>query len=110
MDDEGDNYSNSAEPPTRERNCKNRKDGNGKYLCVLAGPGRSQHVAVINDAIVDSNSTPKSACMSYDACQYIVGAKMEVKSIESRGFCKNGTPQVLVFTDAEVQALVDKMM
>jgi hypothetical protein len=81
----------------------------GRHVCILAGPGKSRHVAVINDQIVSQNSTPKTACMSRNACENIVGAKLDVKSVESRGYCKNGTPQVLVFTDAQIQVLVDKI-
>ncbi len=91
------------------RSCNDKKDGNGRYVCILAGPGKSRHVAVINNQIVSQNSTPKTACMSRNACEKIVGAKLEVKSVESRGYCKNETPQVLVFTDAEIQVLVDKI-
>jgi hypothetical protein len=88
--------------------CKDRKDGNARFVCILAGPGKSTHVAVINDQIVESNSTPKTACMSANACEEIVGKKLTVKSVEKRGYCKNGTPQVLMFTDAEIQRLMDK--
>jgi hypothetical protein len=88
--------------------CKDRKDGNARFVCILAGPGKSTHVAVVNDEIVESNSTPKTACMSENACEEIVGKKLTVKSVEKRGYCKNGTPQVLMFTDAEIQRLMDK--
>jgi hypothetical protein len=91
------------------KSCKNRNDGNGRYVCIVAGPGKSQHIAVVNDQIVADNSTPKTACISQNACEKIVGSKFEVKSIETRGYCKNGSAHTLVLTDAEVQALVNKI-
>lgn len=89
--------------------CKDRRDGNARFVCILAGPGKSTHVAVAGDRAIASNSTPKTACMSERACEEIVGQKMDVKSVESRGYCKNGTPQVSVLTDSEVQSLMDKL-
>ncbi len=88
--------------------CNHRSDGNARFVCILAGPGKSTHVAVIDDKIVESNSTPKTACMSEHACVNIVGKKLIVKSVEKRGYCKNGTPQVLMFSDADIQRLMDK--
>ncbi len=88
--------------------CKNRGDGNARFVCILAGPGKSTHVAVVDDKIVESNSTPKTACMSEHACEEIVGKKLTVKSVENRGYCKNGTPQVLLFSDVDIQRLMDK--
>ncbi len=89
--------------------CKDRKDGNARFVCILAGPGKSTHVAVAGDRAIASNSTPKTACMSERACEEIVGKKMDAKSVESRGYCKNGAPQVSVLTDSEVQSLMDKL-
>jgi hypothetical protein len=91
------------------KSCKNRNDGNGRFVCVVAGPGKSQHIAVASSQIVEDNSTPKTACISQNACEKIIGAKIEVKSIENRGYCKNGTAHTVVLTDVEVQTLVDKL-
>jgi hypothetical protein len=113
-DDEDDDDDDYVRPPKKDEkrprtSCKNRKDGNARFVCILAGPGKSTHVAVSDGSAIADNSTPKTACMSEEACENIVGQKMDVKSVESRGYCKNGTPQVLVLTDSEVQKLMEKI-
>lgn len=105
-DDDDDDEEHSKDK--KQVSCKNRNDGNARFVCVLAGPGKSTHVAVVDDQIMESNSTPKTACMSEHACEEIVGKKLSVKSVESRGYCKNGTPQVLALSDADIQRLMDK--
>lgn len=114
-DDKDQGKDKDKEEPKKEeskkdgKHCQSKEDGNARFACILEGNGKSRHVAVINDQIVSDNSTPKTACMSRHACEEIVGSRLRVKSVESRGYCKNGTPQVLVFTDAEMQKLVDKV-
>ena len=107
--DGDDDDTNVVEEEPKKVSCKHRSDGNARFVCILAGPGKSTHVAVIDDKIVESNSTPKTACMSEHACENIVGKKLIVKSVEKRGYCKNGTPQVLMFSDADIQRLMDKV-
>lgn len=108
-DDKKEEHTNQGKDEHKGNKCHDKKDGNGRFVCILPGAGKSRHVAVINEQIVSENSTPKTACMSRDACEKIVGGKLDVKSVESRGYCKNETKQVLVFTDAEVKELVDKI-
>ncbi len=110
-DDDDDHVVKNENPKEEESgsSCHKHDDGNGRYLCVLEGKGKSQHIALIDGAIVSSNSTPKSVCMSKNACEVIVGKKMNVQSSEQRGFCKNGAAHSLVLTDKEVQTLVDKL-
>jgi hypothetical protein len=105
-DDDDDDKEHSKDK--KQVSCKNRNDGNARFVCVLAGAGKSTHVAVVDDKIMENNSTPKTACMSEHACEEIVGKKLSVKSVESRGYCKNGTPQVLALSDADIQRLMDK--
>ena len=107
-DDKGSGRDTASDGVKKHVSCKNKQDGNARFVCILAGPGKSTHVAVIDDQIVESNSTPKTACMSEKACEEIVGKKLTVKSVENRGYCKNGTPQVLMFSDADIQRLMDK--
>lgn len=78
-------------------------------VCILEGNGRSQRVAMINDQIVSNNSTPKTVCMSALACRRIVDDKFRVQTLEKRGFCKNGSADSVLLTDAQVRALIDQI-
>lgn len=103
------NNNSRSDMTIKERSCKDKKDGNGRFVCIVAGSGKSTHVSVSDGELGTNNSTPKTACMSADACEKIIGEYLEVKSIESRGYCKNGSAHVSILTDDEVLKLAAKM-
>jgi hypothetical protein len=82
--------------------------GGGNFICVLAGPGKSQHLGLEGD-LLSKNATPLSVCMTAEACTQIVSQVFEVKGPEQRGFCPDKNPHVIPLSNEEIQVLVDKL-
>ena len=77
------------------------------YVCVVAGPGKSHKIALVEEVLGAKVGTPQDVCMSAAACTDIISQVFEVKGPYKRGFCPNKNPHVVSLTDAQIQALID---
>ena len=82
-------------------------DSGQNYICVVAGPGKSHKIALVEEVLGAKVGTPQDVCMSAAACTDIISQVFEVKGPYKRGFCPNKNPHVVSLTDAQIQALVD---
>jgi hypothetical protein len=58
------------------------------FICIVDGPGKSQKLALVNNALTTQTSAVKTVCTTEKACLEIASQKFSVKSAEFRGFCK----------------------
>ncbi|MGE0764212.1 MAG: hypothetical protein AB7N80_13100 [Bdellovibrionales bacterium] len=78
----------------------------GQYICILAGPGQSVRLGIIDGALLQNGRTPNTVCMSKSACEQIVSQKFSVKAAKRSGVCRNN-PHVQHLNNAQLQTLVD---
>lgn len=79
------------------------------YVCVLAGPGKSQLLGFLAEHLVSQNSTPDTVCTSKSACLDIVSEFFEVKGVEKRGYCgQRGNPHVVRLNSEKISLLMSK--
>lgn len=84
-------------------------DGDGLYVCVLAGPGDSIKVGLVDSRLVGKVATPNDVCMSKNACNNIISQFFRVKGPAFRGFCPDKNPHVSHLTDAQIQTLINDL-
>lgn len=77
------------------------------YVCILEGPGKSVKLSYVADeGAWGDESASQAACMSKNACLNIASKAFNVKSAESRGFCKSSSSANgghVQMTDKEVE-------
>ncbi len=87
----------------------NAGDGDGLYVCVLAGPGHSIKLGYMSNVLAGKVATPDDVCMSAKACTDIVSQFFRVKEPARRGFCPDKNPHVHHLTDLQIQTLINSL-
>lgn len=80
----------------------------GLVACILNRSGKSLKLGYVGMSLSGVMSVAQSVCISPDACLNIVSQKFQVEGVYDRGYC-NHNPNVTRLSDAEIQALVDKI-
>lgn len=85
------------------------EDGEGLYICILEGPGKSVRLGYVDGVLTENGHTPDTVCMSRMACEQIISQRFIVKGAERRGYCPDKNPHVYQFSDTELQSLIDSI-
>ncbi len=116
--DDDDNVVKNEDDDDKEiETCKDRKhrhhrerrlasSGDGEYICVLEGAGKSARLGFIDNALKEHGKTPHVVCMSKEACENIVSRKFAVKSAERRGFCPHKNKHVIAIDDEQMEKMI----
>lgn len=83
--------------------------GDGLYVCILEGNGKSTKLAYLDNTLLGKVATPADVCMSRHACLDIVSQVFKVQEAAYRGFCPDKNPHVVTYSDAQLQAMIEKM-
>lgn len=110
--DDIDVNSDDEETSTTPNEEATTEDSPHNYICILEGPGFSVKIGYIDGQLLEKNATPKSVCMSQEACTEIISQKFAVTRPAKRGYCHTqgslpANPHVVEMSDAQLQALVD---
>jgi hypothetical protein len=99
-------------PPVRqnEEEPQDDGDGDGLFVCILAGPGKSVKLGIHEGVLAGQHGVGHDSvlCMSRKACLEIASLKFQVKGPYKRGYCKEpgGNPHVRNISDADLAAKV----
>jgi len=76
-------------------------------VCILEGNGKSLKLGLAGSHLAGVKAMASAVCVSQKACLELVPQKFNVQASYDRGAC-GGNPNVVILTDAQVQALLDK--
>ena len=77
------------------------------FICILEGSGKSQKLALVEDALLAQTSAVHTVCTTERGCLDIASQKFEVKSAEFRGYCKNGGADSVSLSEDQLQSVID---
>ena len=78
------------------------------YICIVDGPGKSQKLALVNNALVSQTSAVKTVCTTQKGCLEIASQKFNIKSAEFRGFCKQDNDDHSVhLSESQLQSVIN---
>lgn len=97
------------EPPGNSGQDRPNQQGNGRFICILEGPGKSVRLGISSELMLENGHTPDTVCMSERACREIVSQKFQVKGPEERGFCPDHNPHVISMTDEQIQEKINSL-
>jgi hypothetical protein len=75
--------------------------GPQNFICIIAGHGKSQKLALVDNNLVSQTSACKTVCTTQKGCLDIASQKFDVVSAEFRGFCKQESDHHSVHLSAE---------
>ena len=84
-------------------------DDDDLVACILVDHGKSLKLGFVADKLEGVNAVAESVCISRHACLDIVSKAFPVEGAYERGYCEHN-PNVLRLKDAEVEALIKKLM
>ncbi len=100
--------------PERERVAREEKDnslgGSGTlFRCVVVGNGKSQHIGLIDGKAAIDINTPKTLCMSENACLSIMADVFPVLEAKFTGYCAHNKAHTHAISDGEALTLVEEL-
>jgi len=97
------------EQADRERT-NNSIEGFGTlYRCVVVGNGKSQHIGLLDGKAAIDINTPKTLCMSKNACLNIMADVFPVQEAKFTGYCAKNKAHTHAISDGEALALVEAL-
>lgn len=105
----GDSGSNGDVVDTPEEDGEPEENSGPKhFICILEGSGKSQKLALVDDALVSQTSACKTVCTTERACLDVVSQAFNVKSAEKRGFCKKESDEHSIhLSESQLQSIID---
>lgn len=107
--DKQDQIQTERETVVHEDNDNSSRGSDALYRCVVVGNGKSQHIGLLDGKAAIDINTPKTLCMSENACLNIMADVFPVLEAKFTGYCAKNKAHSHAISDGEALALAEEL-